>query len=94
MDDKDRFGVSLEEQLAAYKAKIETARAEAKDKGQDFFDRWSGDLEAMLEKYDKARYKLTLLRKGGGDALAELREGFESALGKLKAAMTRARGKF
>ena len=32
MDDKDRFGVSLEEQLAAYKAKIEAARAEAKER--------------------------------------------------------------
>jgi len=94
MDDKDRFGVSLEEQLAAYKAKIETARAEAKDKGQDFFDRWSGDLEAMLEKYDKARYKLTLLRKGGGDAVAELRHGMEQALGELKAAFAKARDKF
>lgn len=94
MDDKDRFGVSLEEQLAAYKAKIEAARAEAKDKGQDFFDRWSGDLEALLEKYDKARYKLTLLRKGGGDAMVELRHGMEQALADLKSAFAKAKGKF
>ncbi|MHC1788172.1 sll1863 family stress response protein [Solidesulfovibrio sp.] len=94
MDDKDRFGVSMEEQLAAYKAKIEAARLEAKDKGQDFFDRWSGDLEHLLEKYDKARYKATLLRKGSGDALVELRHGVEHALADLKAAFAKARDKF
>lgn len=94
MDAKKPFGVDLEEQLAKYKTKIEEARESARQKGPDYFDRWAGELEHMLEKYDKARYKLTLLRKGGGDALAELREGFESALGELKAAMTRARGKF
>ena len=94
MSDKDPFGVSMEEQLAAYKAKIEAARAEAKDTGQDFFDRWSGDLEHLLEKYDKARYKLTLLRKGGGDALVELRHGVEHALADLKSAFAKAKDKF
>jgi len=94
MGEKDHFGVSMEEQLAAYKAKIEEARVQAKDKGPDFFDRWSGDLEHLLDKYDKARYKLTLLRKGSGDALVELRHGMESALGELKSAFAKARGKF
>jgi len=94
MSDKDQFGVKMEEQLAAYKAKIEEARQQAKDKGQDFFDRWSGDLEHLLEKYDKARYKLTLLRKGSGDALVELRQGMEHALTDLKNAFTKAKDKF
>ncbi len=94
MDDKESFGVRMESQLAAYKAKIEAARSEAKNKGPDFFERWAGDLEHLLEKYDKARYKLTLLRKGGGDALAELRDGVENALGELKTALGRAKEKF
>ncbi|MYL81659.1 hypothetical protein GTA51_00710 [Desulfovibrio aerotolerans] len=94
MGDKDRFGVSMEEQLAAYKAKIEDARVQAKDKGPDFFDRWSGDLEQLLETYDKARYKVTLLRKGSGDALVELRQGVEHALAELKTAFAKAKGKF
>jgi hypothetical protein len=94
MDAKKPFGVDLEEQLAKYKAKIEAARETAKERGPDYFERWAGDLEHLLEKYDKARYKLTLLRKGGGDALVELREGVETALGELKAALTRARDKF
>lgn len=94
MDEKKPFGVDMEEQLATYKAKIETARQSAREKGPDFFDRWAGELEHMLEKYDKARYKLTLLRKGSGDALAELREGVESAFTELKAAVTRAKDKF
>jgi len=94
MGDKDSFGVKMEEQLAAYKAKIEEARVQAKDKGQDFFDRWSGDLEQLLEKYDKARYKLTLLRKGSGDALVELRHGVEHALTDLKSAFAKAKDKF
>ncbi|HML61538.1 hypothetical protein [Solidesulfovibrio sp.] len=94
MDGKKPFGVDMDELLAGYKAKIESARKEAREKGPDFFDRWTGELEHMLEKYDKARYKLTLLRKGSGDALAELREGFEHALGELKDAVGRAKGKF
>ena len=94
MDAKKPFGVDLEEQLATYKDKIEEARETARRKGPDYFDRWAGELEHMLEKYDKARYKLTLLRKGGGDALAELRDGVESAFGELKAALTRAKDKF
>jgi DNA-binding protein HU-beta len=94
MADKEPFGVHLEEQLAKYKAKIELARTVAKEKGPDFFERWAGDLEHLLEKYDKARYKLTLLRKGGGDALSELREGFESAMTDLKTALTKAKDKF
>jgi hypothetical protein len=94
MDGKKPFGVDMEELLAGYKAKIDSASKEAKEKGPDYFDRWAGELEHMLEKYDKARYKLTLLRKGGGDALAELREGFEHALGELKEAVGRAKGKF
>jgi len=94
MTEKEPFGVSMEKQLAAYKAKIEAARQEAREKGPDFFDRWTGDLEHLLEKYDKARYKLTLLRKGSGDALAELRGGVEHALEDLKAAFAKARDKF
>ena len=94
MDGKEPFGVSMEAQLAKYKDRIEAARTEAKEKGPDFFERWAVDLEHLLEKYDKARYKLTLLRKGGGDALTELREGFENALGELKTALGRAKDKF
>ena len=94
MDEKKPFGVDLEEQLAKYKARIESAREAAREQGPDFFDRWAGELEHMLEKYDKARYKLTLLRKGGGDAMVELRHGMEQALGELKAAFTKAKGKF
>ncbi len=94
MDDKKPFGVDMEELLEEYKAKIEAARETAKKKGPDSFERWAGELEHMLEKYDKARYKLTLLRKGGGDALTELREGFEGALSELKAAILRAKDKF
>ncbi|WP_043643001.1 hypothetical protein [Solidesulfovibrio carbinoliphilus] len=94
MDEKKPFGVDMEEQLAAYKARIEQVRASAREKGPDYFDRWAGDLEHLLEKYDKARYKLTLLRKGGEGALAELKEGFDSALADLKAALARAREKF
>ena len=94
MGEKDQFGVSMEEQLAAYKTKIEEARVQAKSKGPDFFDRWSGELEQLLDTYDKARYKLTLLRKGSGDALDELRRGMENALAELKTAFAKAKGKF
>ena len=94
MDDKKPFGVDLEEQLAKYKAKIEEARDTARGKGPDYFDRWAGELEHMLEKYDKARYKLTLLRKGGASAWHELKDGVDRAYHDLKEALARAKEKF
>jgi DNA-binding protein HU-beta len=90
MGDKDPFGVSLEDQLARWKAKIDDSKAEAEKKGPAFFDRYAADLEKMLGKYETARYKLTLLRKGGSDALHDLKEGFEGAFGELKSAVTKA----
>ena len=94
MDGKDRFGGGWDAQLAFFKDKIESLRNAARQKGPEVVDRYTGELERLLEKYDAARYKLTLLRKGGGDALVELREGFEHALADLKAAVTKARDKF
>ena len=41
MDAKKPFGVDLEEQLAKYKTKIEEARESARQKGPDYFDRWT-----------------------------------------------------
>ena len=93
MTGKEHFGIDWEEQLAQWKAKIEATRETARQKGPQVLDRYAGELERLLEKYDAARYKLTLLRMGGGDALAELREGFESALADLKSAVTRAKDK-
>ena len=54
--------------------------------------RSSGD--NPYNNYDKARYKLTMLRKGGGDAMVELRHGMEQALADLKSAFAKAKGKF
>lgn len=94
MDDKEKFGVSMEEQLSEWKDKIDQGRKEAKKKGPDYFERYAGDLEKLSEKYDAARYKLTLFRKGGGEALGELKEGFERAFSELKSAVNKAWDKF
>ena len=83
-----------EEQLANIRAKIDATREAARQKGPEVLDRYAGELERLLEKYDAARYKFTLLRKGSGDALAELRDGFEQAMTDLKAALTKAKDKF
>lgn len=91
MADKEHF---WEEQLTNLKGRIEAIREAARQKGPDVLDRYAGDLERLLEKYDAARYKFTLLRKGSGDALTELRAGFERALTDLKSAVTRAKNKF
>jgi hypothetical protein len=91
MSEKERF---WEEQLASIRAKIEATREAARRKGPEVLDHYAGELERLLDKYDAARYQFTLLRKGSGDALAELREGFEQALADLKAAVTKAKNKF
>jgi len=94
MPDKEHSVFDVEEQLARLKARIEGFRDTAKEKGPEVLDRYTGELERLLDKYDAARYKLTLLRKGGEDALAELRDGFDQALTDLKAAVTKAKDKF
>ncbi|QLA17013.1 hypothetical protein [Desulfolutivibrio sulfoxidireducens] len=94
MEGKEPFGTNLEEQLAKWKAKIDASKAEAEKKGPAFFDRYAADLEKMLGKYENARYKLTLLRKGGAEALHDLKEGFEGAFTELKTAVTKALDKF
>ena len=91
MGDTERF---WEEQLTAIRAKIDSIRETARQKGPEVLDRYTGDLERLLDKYDAARYKFTLLRKGGGDALSELRDGFEQALADLKTAVTKAKNRF
>ncbi len=94
MDDKERFGSSMEEQLAQWKSKIEEAKQAARKKGPDFFERYAEELERLLEKYDAARYKLTLFRKGSSGALSELKDGFDKALVELKSAVNKAKEKF
>jgi hypothetical protein len=94
MVDKEHSFFDVEEQLARLKARIEAIRESVRQKGPAALDRYAGELERLLDKYDAARYKLTLLRKGGGDALSELREGVEHALADLKAAVTKAKDKF
>lgn len=94
MADNEHADGGGEEQLAFLKAKIESIRIAARQKGPEILDHYAGELERLLDKYDAARYKLTLLRKGGGDALSELKEGFEDALTDLKRAMAKAKDKF
>lgn len=94
MADKERSAGNFDTQLAYIKERIESLKAAATAKGPEVLDHYAGDLERLLEKYETARYKLTLLRKGSGDALSELRGGFENALTDVKTAVTKAWNKF
>lgn len=94
MTDKEQQQGTFDSQLSYIKERIDALRTAAQKKGPEVLDHYTGELERLLEKYETARYKLTLLRKGGGDALSELREGFESAFSDLKNAVTRAKDKF
>lgn len=92
--DKEQFGVTMEEELAKWKTRISESEAEAKKKGPDYFERYMGDLQKMLDKYETAKYKLTLFRKGSGGALHDLKEGVEKAFSELKTAVGKAKTKF
>ena len=94
MPEREKFSAQMEEKLSHLKERIDATKSRAEAKGNSYFAHYEADLAKLESKYDHARYKLTLLRKGGGDALAELRDGVESALGDLKAALTRAKDKF
>jgi len=94
MPDREKFSVHMDEQLRKIKASIDGAKAKAEAKGQDFIQHYEQDLTKLESKYDLARYKLSLLRKGSQSAWTEMREGFERAYHDLKEAMGKALDKF
>jgi len=93
-DENEKFGVSMENELSKWKAHIEEAEVEAKKKGPDFFERYMGDLQKMLDKYETAKLKLSLFRKGSGEAVLDLKKGVENAFHELKTAVLKAKDKF
>jgi archaellum component FlaC len=94
MPEHEKFTTQMEEQLKHFKEKIDATKAKAETKGQEFIQGYEKDLEKLESKYELARYKLTLLRKGGKSAWEELRTGFEHAFHDLKDAVTKAKEKF
>ena len=94
MSEHEKFNDQMEEQLKVMKTRIEGAKTTAKAKGRDFFARYETELAKLESKYDLARYKLTLLRKGGQSAWTEMKGGFERAYHDLKEALGKASNKF
>jgi hypothetical protein len=94
MEDKDKFGVSMETQLKEWQARIEQSKEEATQKGPDFLTLFTPDLEKLNTSYEEARYKLKLLKMSTGDAWGELKHGVEKAFDELKTAVTKALEKF
>ncbi len=94
MEDKDKFGVKMEEQLDAWQKKIEEKKAEAENKGREFWERVAPDFDALGAKFEEARYKLKLFRMSGSDALDELKGGFEKAFDEFKNGVENAFRKF
>lgn len=94
MPEHEKFGTQMEEQLKNVKARIDGFKNKAEARGQGFIKNYEEDLTKLESKYDLARYKLSLLRKGGQSAWGELKEGFENALRDLKDAVGKAKDKF
>lgn len=94
MPEREKFAAHMEEQLKGLKVKIDATKAKAEARGQEFIGKYEHELERLESKYDLARYKLSLLRKGGKDALHELRDGFEKAVHDLKDALGKAKERF
>jgi len=94
MSPHEKFNAQMEDQLKALKTGIDGAKAKAEARGQEFVERYEKDLAKLESKYDLARYKLTLLRKGGRSALGEMKAGFERAYRDLREALSKASNKF
>lgn len=94
MDDKDKFGVSMEAQLKKWQERIEQSKQEASQKGPEFLKKFAPDLERLNVSYEEARYKLKLLKMSGGEAWSELKLGVEKAFDELKSAVGKALEKF
>jgi hypothetical protein len=94
MAEHEKFGAQMDEKLKLLKEKIDTSKAKAEARGQEYINKYEKDLEKLESKYDLARYKLKLLRTGGKSAWGDLREGFEKAYNDLKDAVNKAKDKF
>ncbi len=98
MPEQEKFGVQMEEKLHKVKETIDSikckAKTKAETKGNSFLGNYEEDLAKLESKYDHARYKLTLLRKGGASAWHELKEGVDKAYHDLKDALAKAKEKF
>ena len=94
MPEREKFNTRMEEQLKHFRERIDATKAKAEARGQDYFKHYEQDLAKLESQYDLARYKLSLLRKGGKSALNELRDGFEKAFLDLKEALGKAKDKF
>ena len=93
MPEREKFSAQMEEKLSHLKERIDATKSRAEAKGNSYFAHYEADLAKLESKYDLARYKLSLLRKGGVSAWAELREGFEKAFHDLKDAVAKAKDK-
>ncbi|MFZ5428228.1 MAG: hypothetical protein ACOZEN_14780 [Thermodesulfobacteriota bacterium] len=94
MPEREQFGVRMDEKLKKFREKIDKTKAKAEARGQDFFGKYESELGKLESKYDLARYKLSLLRKGGQSAWEELKEGVDNAFHDLKDAIGKAKEKF
>jgi len=94
MPEREKFGVQMDEQLKKLREKIDNTKSRAESRGQDFIGKYESELTKLESKYDLARYKLSLLRKGGQSAWGELKEGVDKAFHDLKDAVSKAREKF
>lgn len=93
-EDREQFGVSMEEQLSQWREKVDQAEQQAQDKGPEFAEKLRPEFEAVTQRYEEARYKLTLLRMSGQEAWEELRNGFERAFDEFKASLDKALSRF
>lgn len=94
MPDQEKFRAQMEEQLGHLKEKIDATKTKAEARGQDFIKKYESDLANLESKYDLARYKLSLLRKGSRSAWGELKDGLDKAMHDLKDAVSKAKDKF
>ncbi|HMM37689.1 MAG TPA: hypothetical protein PKB11_02925 [Desulfovibrio sp.] len=93
-EDKEKFGVNLEQQLKDWQRKLDESKTRAEQKGADFLARYNAETEKLTSLYEDVRYRLKLLRMSSGEAWTEMRAGIEKAANELKKAVNGALDKF
>lgn len=87
---EDKFDAQLKEwkaQIALFKAKADTAKAEAKVE-------YYAKIEALQQKRDTAKAKLQELKVSGDEAWEDIKTGAEKAWEEVKTAFNEATSKF
>ena len=94
MSMREAYKKRMEARILEWEAEIEELKAKAEDASGGIKEQYKGIIEDLTVKKDQAALKITEFKNYTGDAVDEVKKGFDSALGVLKESFEKAKAKF